>query len=89
MAGQPYEGATDVPDAETHWYGHGEAPSAGFHHMISETQAVCLALADLGSDASPEAVQKYLRDVGMEVPTEVIERIRAELERHPNHCPGS
>lgn len=85
MPRQPFQDATDFPDVDSHWYGHDE-PSAGFQHLISENQAVCLALADLGSGAATDAVQRYLRDVGLEVPGEVIDQVRTELARKPDTC---
>ena len=51
-----------------------------FQEAISETQAICLALADLGQDAPIEKVQAYLQNVGLYVDPTVIHNVISGLE---------
>jgi hypothetical protein len=56
------------------------ASPAGSDHVFSETQAVYLALADLGRDVPTERVQEYLRQIGLEIQPGIIEQVKKALE---------
>jgi hypothetical protein len=71
----------DSPQVEAQWDCRQTADGEPLpnEEVISKTQAIHLAFADLGRDADACRVQHYLRDIGLEVELPLIQQVQAKL----------